>query len=159
MNRLPCGMRDLYLLLGDPSQGSARAMFFGLVMVILGRISLMVGIVTNRTGVFDYALVDYLDTRPGVPFDGMIYQNAEVTNCSVPKISLGFTSGVFSDQVCCMSSMDYVVMITAGIDSMHYVCQPSFCTHWIPRKPTCASEPKIRGIQLYQRPPAFTDSS
>lgn len=59
----------------------------------------MVGIVTNRTGVFDYALVDYLDTRPGVPFDGMIYQNAEVTNCSVPKISLGFTSGVFSDQV------------------------------------------------------------
>jgi hypothetical protein len=47
-----------------------------------------IGMVTNISGFWDYTLADFLDTRDGVPFDGMIYQNTNIQNCSVGSITL-----------------------------------------------------------------------
>ena len=51
------------------------------------------------SGFWVYNLVDYLDTREGVPVEAMMYQETDIQNCSVTSISLSTSNSFGLGQV------------------------------------------------------------
>lgn len=101
MEQMNYGSKDSFQTAGNLPLGRAILILFNWVKVTKPlNWSLKSVIITNISGLYNYGLKDYLDTREGVPANGMVYQNTNLQNCSVALISLTQgDSGPCEDQV------------------------------------------------------------
>ena len=62
---------------------------------------LIEALTTNITSLYNYVLQEYIDERPGIPLNGLLYENAVIVDCMI--YYFGITQGAYStiqDEVC-----------------------------------------------------------